>query len=51
MAYNKVPNIKFNNGQEYPMFGLGTWKVNIKFNIFNYISKNNYSFHSRNQAK
>lgn len=22
-----VPNVKFNNGQEFPIFGLGTWKV------------------------
>ncbi|XP_969526.2 aldo-keto reductase family 1 member B1 [Tribolium castaneum] len=24
----KVPTVKFNNGQTFPMFGLGTWKSN-----------------------
>lgn len=24
-----TPMVKFNNGQEFPIFGLGTWKVTI----------------------
>ena len=26
-------SIKFNNGYEYPIIGLGTWKVDIPNNI------------------
>jgi diketogulonate reductase-like aldo/keto reductase len=28
---SKVPTVKFNNGQTFPVFGLGTWKVGTPF--------------------
>lgn len=34
----KAPMVKFNNGQEFPIFGLGTWKVsNLIINIIKII--------------
>lgn len=32
---SKVPFVKFNNGETFPTFGLGTWKVSfLCFDIF-----------------
>jgi hypothetical protein len=29
----KAPTVKFNNGIEFPIFGLGTWKVRHLFSV------------------
>lgn len=40
-----VPTVKLNDGQEIPVFGLGTWKVSfhVKINVLNYLIVSQFS--------
>nr|CAD7201113.1 unnamed protein product [Timema douglasi] len=36
MAHPDIPTVKFNNGREIPIFGLGTWKVSSRANLLRF---------------